>query len=124
MADLYTSMSGGENTCTPNTTAMPVVGSMKYCVPAPPPPKRRIISHHNYLLKVIKELHLHQAEPFRRRPTKSAVSTARAVLQEVPSIITYSESDLIPFSDNDGTNISCTVSAFKIALGRCRPAVP
>ena len=96
---------------------------MKWSVPAQPPPKRRIISFHNYLFKAIEELHLHQAEPFRRLPVKSIVSTARAVLQEVPSLITNSESDLIPFSDNDGTKISCTVSDFRIALGTGRPAV-
>ena len=44
-------------------------------------------------------------EPFRRRPVNSVVSTARAVLQEVPSLITYSESDLTPFSGNDGEKI-------------------
>jgi hypothetical protein len=115
-------MSGGD-ACTPNTTEMPVVGSMKYSVPAQPAPRRRIISFHNYLFKAIEGLHLHQAEPFRRRPIKSVVSTARAVLQEVPTLITVSESDLIPFADNNGTKISCTISAFKIALGRCRPAV-
>ena len=96
---------------------------MKYSVPAQPPPKGRIISFYKYLFKAIEELHLHQAEPFRRRPVKSVVSTARAVLQEVPLLITCSESDLTPFSGNDGMKISCTVSAFKIALGRCRPAV-
>ena len=112
-------MSGGNATCAPNTAAMPVVGSMKYIVPDQPPPKRRIISFH----KAIEELYLHQAEPFRRRPGKSVVPIARAMLQEVPLLITYSESDLTPFSDNDGTKISCTVSAFKIALGTSRPAV-
>jgi hypothetical protein len=33
------------------------------------------------------------------------------------------ESDLTLFSGNAGTKISCTVSAFKIALGTGRPAV-
>ena len=49
--------------------------------------------------------------------------TARALLHEVPSVLTNSESDLTPFSGNAGTKIWCTVSAFKIALGNCRPAL-
>jgi hypothetical protein len=48
---------------------------------------------------------------------------ARAVLHEVPSLMINSEIDVTPFSGNTGTKISCTVSAFKIALGTWRPAV-
>jgi hypothetical protein len=73
--------------------------------------------------EAIEDLNLHQAEPFRRPPVKSLVDIARAVLHEVPSFMTISESDLTPFSGNAGTKISCTVSAFKIALGTSRPAV-
>ena len=77
----------------------------------------------NGLINMIEDLDLHQAEPFRRPPVKSVVHTARAVLHEVPSHMINSESDLTPFSGNAGTKISCTVSAFKIALGTSRPAV-
>ena len=50
------------------------------------------------------------------------VDTERPVLHEVPSTLMKSERDLIPFSVNAGTNTWFTVSAFKIALGTCRPA--
>ena len=65
---------------------------------------------------------LHQAEPLLRRPGQSVVHTARALLHEVPLVMTNSERDLIPFSGNTGTKILCTVSAFKMALGTSRPA--
>ena len=74
-------------------------------------------------LRRLEYLDLHQAEPFRRLLVKSVVHTARAVLHEVPSLMIIPESDLIPISGNAGTKISCTVSAFKIALGASRPAV-
>ena len=51
------------------------------------------------------------------------VTIPRAVLHEVPSFPMSSDTDLTPFSGNTGTKISCTSSAFKIALGTCRPAV-
>ena len=73
--------------------------------------------------KAIEDLDLQQAEPFRRPLFKSAVHTARAVLHEVPSRMIIPESDLIPISGNTGTKISCTVSAFKKALGISRPGV-
>ena len=75
-----------------------------------------------YLQHDTRLLDLHQAEPSRRPVGKSVVHTARAVLHEVPSLVIISESDLTPFSGNTGTKISCTVSAFKIALGTSRPA--
>ena len=76
----------------------------------------------NGLFMAIEDLDLHQQEPFRRRPVKSVVHIAREVLHEA-SLMTNSERDLTPFCGKAGTNILCTVSAFKIALGTSRPAV-
>ena len=123
MPTLISSISLVGATCTPSTAAMPVVGSMKNPVPAQPPPKQRKNNQDKDLFKAIENLDLHEAEPFRRPLAKSLVHTERAVLHEVPSLMRSSESDLTPFSGNAGTKISCTVSAFKIALGTSWPAV-
>ena len=119
-----TSLPVVDSTCTPNTTAMPVIGSMKNFVPAQPPPKQRKNNQlDNDLFNATEDLDIPQAEPFRRPLAKSVVQTAKAVLHEVLSVMINSESVLTPFSGNAGTKISCTVSAFKIALRTSRPAV-